>query len=99
MLPAYTGDALVYYVCGGCGISKMEVEPPATRTSDQPLRQTGLVCVRCNQPYAVIEHEGPQRFEMVCRRCGHQWTVPTTEPKKPDAAPPFRPPSAREPED
>lgn len=80
---AFTGDALVYYVCGGCGVSKMDVElPPMAKSESEPLKQTGLVCIRCNQPYAVIENDGPNKFDLHCRRCDHRWTIPTTPQKK-----------------
>lgn len=56
MRPSFKGDALVYYVCGTCGVSKMEVQPKANPpdAESQP-KPTGLVCVQCNKPYATIE--------------------------------------------
>lgn len=82
MHSAFKGDALVYYVCGACGLSRMDVEPPtAPRSESEPLKQTGLVCIRCNQPYAAIEKEAEDRFDLHCGRCGHRWIVPTSSQK------------------
>jgi hypothetical protein len=82
MREAFKGETLVYYVCGNCGVSKMDVEPAAIPPmSDPQPKQTGLVCVRCNQPYAVIENEGPDKFILHCQRCDHRWTVPTSDRK------------------
>jgi len=83
MREAFKGNSLVYYVCDGCGLSKMDVQPPAPTSAEVQPRSTGLVCMQCNRPYAVIESESTDSFDFRCQRCGHRWTVPTTEKKKP----------------
>ena len=82
MHSAFKGDALVYYVCGGCGLAKMDVQPPAPTMPESPLKTTGLVCMQCNKPFATIETESDDGFECRCQRCGHRWTVPVS-PQRP----------------
>src|SRR5690242_15674400 len=84
MREAFKGSALVYYVCGGCGLSKMDVQgavAPPMPPQQQP-KPTGLVCVQCNQPFAVIERDAADTFDLRCQRCGHRWTIPTSEPTR-----------------
>jgi DNA-directed RNA polymerase subunit RPC12/RpoP len=80
MHSAFNGSALVYYVCGGCGLSKMDVQPPPTMPEPQP-KPTGLVCLQCNKPFATIESESEDGFDCHCPNCGHRWSVPTIQQK------------------
>jgi transposase-like protein len=80
MRPSFRGEALAYYVCGSCGMSKMEVRSKSNgQPQEAPSRPTGLVCPQCNKPYATIARESAETFDLRCLRCGHQWTVATSE--------------------
>lgn len=76
---AFGGAALLYYVCHGCGLSKMDIGlSHQTPLPNHPPRPTGLVCMHCNQPYAAIEHESADSVDFKCDRCGYRWAAATS---------------------
>ena len=42
-------------------------------STQESLKQTGLICPNCRQPIATVGHIGPTGVTMNCPGCGHRW--------------------------